>query len=296
LILSSWTKNNDKFDSSTFNLLSLVHMKRSYFKLFITFQLLLNSIILIQAQNKIDHNTEGGQVQFNIFKFEGTDKYDLLFPIINRLDTFQVTIKAYISAGDLSIEICNPTGESLGNFMVQGQNDLNKTFKYNFIQRATSINTTRMHIEKEPGFFNFNDEYFKHYGMGDKVAQASISKLFRSPVTGDWVIKVVCNKAKGFFTVENNEYLLDSNMPTKFVNGIVLDNKNRPLAGAIIRSRNGYGVTTTNDKGEFTVSLRDEAETRGEPEAIVVQYKKMIPKEVIVGDQPKITIVLEPQK
>ena len=54
--------------------------------------------------------------------------------------------------------------------------------------------------------------------------------------------------------------------------------------------------TTSNDKGEFTVSLRDEAETRGEPEIIVVQYKKMIPKEVIIGDQPKITIVLEPQK
>ena len=82
-----------------------------------------------------------------------------------------------------------------------------------------------MHIDKDPEFFNFNDEYFKHYGMGDKVAQASISKLFRSPVTGDWIIKVVCNQAKGFFTVENNEYLLKSNMPTKFVNGIVFDNK-----------------------------------------------------------------------
>lgn len=271
-------------------------MKRTYFKLCITLLLLLNSIILIQAQNKIDYASERGRVQFNIFEFEGTDKYDLIFPIINRLDTFQVTIKAYISAGDLSIEICDPTGERLGNFTVQGQTDLNKTFVYNFITRAHSNNTTRMHIDNDPEFFNFNDEYFRRTGMGDKVAQASISKLFRSPVTGDWVIKVVCNKAKGFFTVENNEYLLNSNMPTKFINGIVFDNKNRPLSGAIIKSKNGYGGTTTNDKGEFTVSLRDEAETRGEPEIIVVQYKKMIPKEVIIGDQPKITIVLEPQK
>jgi hypothetical protein len=271
-------------------------MKRSYFKLFITLHLLLNSIILIQAQNKIDPNTEGGKVQFNIFEFEGTDKYDLIFPINSRLDTFKITMKAYISAGDLSIEICDPTGENQGNFTVQGQTDLNKTFIYNFITRAHSMSTTRMHIENDPDFFNFNDEYFKHYGMGDKVAQASISKLYRAPQTGDWVIKVVCNKAKGFFTVENNEYLLKSNMPTKFVNGIVTDNKNRPLAGAIIKSRNGYGGTTSNEKGEFTVSLRDQAETRGEPEIIVVQYKKMIPKEVIIGDQPNITIVLEPQK
>lgn len=271
-------------------------MKRTYFKLCITLLLLLNSIILIQAQNKIDYASERGRVQFNIFEFEGTDKYDLIFPINIRLDTFKITIKAYISSGDLSIEICDPRGESLGNFMVQGQTDLNKTFIYNFIARTHSENTTRMYIDKDPGFFNFNDEYFNHSGMGEKVAQASISKLFRAPQTGEWVVKIVCNKAKGFFTVENNEYLLKSNMPTKFVNGIVLDNKNRPLAGAIIRSRNGYGVTTTNDKGEFTVSLRDEAETRGEPEIIVVQYKKMIPKEVIIGDQPKITIVLEPQK
>jgi hypothetical protein len=271
-------------------------MKRSYPKFFISLYLLLNSIILIQAQNKIDYEAVRGRVQFNIFKFEGTDKYDLIFPIINRLDTFQVTIKAYISAGDLSIEICDPTGEKLGNFTVQGQTDLNKIFIYNFITRAHSENTTWMYIEKDPEFFNFNDEYFKRSGMGEKVAQASISKLFRSPQTGDWVIKIVCNKAKGFFTVENNEYLLKSNMPTKFVNGEVVDNKNRPLAGAIIKSKNGYAGTTSNDKGEFTVSLRDDAETRGESEIIVVQYKKMIPKEVIIGDQPKITIVLEPQK
>ena len=87
--------------------------------------------------------------------------------------------------------------------------------------------------------------------MGEKVAQASISRSFRTPVTGDWVIKAVCNNAKGFFTVENNENLLKSNMPTQFVNGIVLDNKNRPLAGAEIRSKNGYGGTTADEKGEF---------------------------------------------
>jgi hypothetical protein len=275
-------------------------MKRTYFKLCFTLLLLLNSIILIQAQNKSDYEAVRGRVQFNIFNFEGTDKYDLMFPIDNRMDTFKITIKAYISSGDLSAEICDPTGESMGNFMVQGQTELNKTFIYNFIQRAHSVNTTRMLIEKDKeknsAFYNPNNEYFKHSGMGDKVAQASISKLFRAPQTGDWVIKVVCNKAKGFFTVENNEYLLKSPMPTEFVNGVVLDKKNRPLAGAVIRSKNGYGVTTTNDKGEFTVSLLDEAETRGEPEGIVISYKKMIPKEVIIGDKPNITIVLEPQK
>lgn len=271
----------------------------SFIKLLIIVQLLAYSVTIGLAQNSIDNKTEEEKVQFNKFKFEGTDKYDLIFPIINRLDTFKITIKAYISAGDLSIEICDPTGEKLGNFMVQGQTDLNKTFIYNFITRAHSVNTTRMLIEKDKeknsDFYNPNNEYFKHSGMGDKVAQASISKLFKAPQTGDWVIKVVCNKAKGFFTVENNEYLLKSNMPTEFVNGIVVDNKNRPLAGATIRSKNGYGWTTTNEKGEFTVSLLDPAEARGEPEIIEVRYKKMI-KEVVIGDQPQITVVLQPKK
>ncbi len=268
----------------------------SYLKLLIIVQLLSNSVIIVRAQNSIDYKAEGERVQFNIFKFEGTDKYDLVFPITSQIDTFKIVIKAYISAGDLSIEICDPKGERLGNFTVQGQSDLSKSFEFNFIQRKTSVNTTRRHIEKSPGFFTFNDENFKEYGMGgDKVAQASISRLFRAPETGDWIIKAECNKAKGFFTVENNEYSLKSNMPTEFVNGIVVDNKNRPVAGAVIRSKNGYGGTTTNEKGEFTVSLRDPAETRGEPEIIEVRYKKMI-KEVVIGDQPQITVVLQFQK
>jgi hypothetical protein len=108
-------------------------MKRSYLKFFITLQLLFYSSILIQAQVKIDndaYDAERGRVQFNIFEFEGTDKYDLKFPIINRLDTFKITIKAYISAGDLSIEIYDPSGERLGNFTLQGQSDLSKSFIY----------------------------------------------------------------------------------------------------------------------------------------------------------------------
>ena len=268
----------------------------SFIKLLIIVQLLSNSVTIGRAQNSIDYKAEEEKVQFNIFKFEGTDIYDLVFPITSQIDTFKIVIKAYISAGDLSIEIYDPTGERLGNFTAQGQSDLSKSFAFNFIQRKTSVNTTRRHIEESPGFFTFNDKNFEEYGMvGDKVAQASISRLFKAPMNGDWVIKAVCNKAKGFFTVENNEYLLKSNMPTEFVNGIVVDNKNRPLAGAIIRSKNGYGGTTTNEKGEFTVSLRDPAEARGEPEIIEVSYKKMI-KEVVIGDQPQITVVLQPKK
>lgn len=270
-------------------------MKKSFIKLLVTLLFLFNSILQIQAQNQIDYKSEGGLVQFNVFEFEGTDQYDLIFPITNRLDTFRILIKAYISSGDLSIEIIDPSGEKLGNFIVKGQTDLDKSFKYNFITHDLYMETTRKHIEKEPSFFNFNDSTLKHNGMGDKVAQASISKIFKAPMNGDWVIKAVCNKAKGFFTVENNEKLIKSNMPTEFVNGIVVDNKNRPIAGAIIRSKNGYGGTTSDEKGEFTVSLRNKAESRGEPDIIIVKYKKMI-KEVTIGDQPKIKVVLESQK
>jgi hypothetical protein len=270
-------------------------MKNLLIKLLVIIPFLLNPIILIQAQNLNDIKAEGGLVQYNLFDFEGTDQYDLILPITNQPDTFRIEIKAYIGFGDLSIEIIDPSGESLGNFIVKGQSDISKSFKFNFIMHHLYMETTRMHIKKEPAFFTYDEYYFKHSGMGDKVAQASISRLFKAPMNGDWVVKAVCNKAKGFFTVENNGKLVKSNMPTEFVNGTVVDNKNRPIPGAIIKSKNGYAWTTSDAKGEFTVSLRDQAETRGEPEIIEVRYKKMV-KEVIIGDQPKITVVLESRK
>jgi hypothetical protein len=247
------------------------------------------------AQDSYAGTSEKDRVQFNIFEFEGTDRYRLVFPVPDHLDTFSISIKAYISAGDLSIEIYDPSGERSGNFRVQGQSDLSKSFQYNYIMRAHSMSTTRGHIEKDPGFFTFNEETFKHYRMGNKVAQASISRFFRAPLTGEWIIKAECTKAKGFFTIENNEWLLKSNMPTEFVNGTVVDTKNRPISGATIRTKDVYGGTTSDDKGEFSVPLRDRRERYGQPEIIIVQYKKM-KKEVIIGDQPKITVVLGDQK
>lgn len=263
-------------------------MKKSFIKLVVTLQFLLKSILLIQAQNQIDYKAEGGLVQFNIFHFEGTDKYDLVFPVTNKMDTLKIRINAYISAGELSIEICDPTGERQGNFILQGQSSLSKSLIKNEIRRSTEMTTSRKRIEKNPWIFK--EEDFKSYGMGSKVAQASISRSVRNPSIGDWIVKVTCKDSKGLFTVENNERLVKDIMPTKFVTGTVIDKKNKPLPGAIIKIKDEYAWTTSDDKGEFTVSIRDQVET------IIIQHKKMIPKEIIIGDQPKIIVVLEPIK
>ncbi len=71
-----------------------------------------------------------------------------------------------------------------GTFQSKVQLNSNKSFKKNEIRRSTELNTTKMRIEKDPWIFE--EETFKIMGMGDNVAQASISREFKIPMKGNW--------------------------------------------------------------------------------------------------------------
>lgn len=254
--------------------------------LFTLFLILITGSSL-QAQKEIDYVAEGGLVQFNIFHFEGSEKFDIIFPLLEQIDILSIKIKSYISSGELSIEIFDPTGEKQGNFSVQGSLNSTKSFKKNEIRRSTEMNTTKMRIEKDPWIFK--EETFKIMGMGDNVAQASISREFKIPMKGNWEIKIMCNNAKGLFTIESNYKLFDRILPTKFITGTVTDSKKRPLRGATILIKGTAMATVSDNDGNFTIPLYDNADS-------LVFHFKGISKEIAIGDQTKLSVILEEQK
>jgi hypothetical protein len=263
---------------------------RDILRRFLIAILILNAGFSLRAQNEIDYEAEGGLVQFNIFHFEGTKKYEQILTVTEEMDNINIMIKSYISLGELSIEIIDPAGEKQGSFSVQGDKGPSKTITKDEIHRSTELITTRVRIEKNPWIFK--EENFKAMNMGPRVAQASILRSFRSPVKGDWVIKIDCKDAKGLFTIENNGNLIKAimQMPGKFVTGTITDTKNRPLSGVTVKIKGENVGTVTDDNGKFTIPIRDKSET------IEIQYKKKNSKEIIVGDQQAIVITLDSQK
>lgn len=261
-------------------------MKNLSTKILVTFYLTLFTTCFVTAQEKIDYDAEGGLIQFNIFDFEGSEKYDIIFPL-SQIENLSIKIKSYISSGELSLEIFDPTGEKQGNFSVQGSLNSTKSFKKNEIRRSTSLVTTKMRIEKNPWIFK--EETFKIMGMGDNVAQASISREFKNPMKGDWAIKIFCKNGKGIFTIESNFYLIDFDriLPTKSITGTVTDSRKRPLRGATIMIKGTSKATVSDNDGNFTIPLPDNAES------LVFHYKGMISKEVTIGDQTKLFVMLE---
>jgi hypothetical protein len=281
-------------------------------RLIISMLVILCASSMVLAQKEIDFDAEGGLIQFNIFHFEGSDKYDLTLNLSEQVADLSLKIKSYISTGELVIEILDPTGEEQGNFSVRGQAPSDKPAGKNEIRRSTELITTKMRIEKDPWLFT--EETFRIMGMGNNVAQASISRSFRNPIRGNWTIRVISTNAKGIFTVENNHKLVSAilgDLPSRKVTGTVTDSKNRPLAGVTVLVK-GSSLGTVSDKngnftlpvlvkgsflgtvsdknGNFTLPVRDSQAT------LVFHYKGMISQEVAVGNQTKLSVVLKQQK
>ncbi len=246
---------------------------------------------MVLAQNEIDYDAEGGLIQFNIFHFIGSDRYDLTLNLSEQVENLSLKIKSYISTGELSIEILDPTGEQQGNFTVRGQAASDKPEKKNEIRRSTELITTKMRIEKDPWLFT--EETFRIMGMGNNVAQASISRSFRNPIRGNWTISVISTNARGIFTVENNHRLVSAimgDLPSRKIMGTVTDSKNRPLAGATVLVKGSSLGTVSDNNGNFTLPVKDSEAM------LVIHYKGMTSQEVAIGNQTKLSVVLEHQK
>ena len=263
-------------------------MKIKSVKFLPAFFLMFCTSCFLQAQKEIDYVAEGGLVQFNLFHFVGSQKYEIIFHVSETMENLSLKIKSYISSGELSIEISDPKGEKQGNFSVQGSINSTNSFNQNTIRKSVSMNTSKMRIEKNP--WTFGEENFKIYGMGEHVAQASISRDFKIPMKGNWEIEIVCLNARGLFTIESNFKLFDWKPPTKSIKGTVTDSNNRPLAGAIIVEKGTSRATITDNDGNFTILLLDYTEL------LEIHFKGMISKEVAIGDQTKLSIILEEQK
>lgn len=96
----------------------------------------------------------------------------------------ELSIKSTVSLGKLSIEIYDPKGEKHGNFTVGNQ--------------LNSENT--ISIKKQEGVTSGKSE----------IVNGTINKIIREPMIGNWIIKIIPNKARGRINIQSNYLYGDS--------------------------------------------------------------------------------------
>lgn len=103
---------------------------------------------------------------------------EIIVNVDEKLVHLVLTIKSTVSLGELSIEIYDPNGEKHGNFTVGNQ--------------LSSANT--ISIKKQEGVVSGKNE----------IVNGTINKIIRQPMIGNWIIKIIPNKAKGRINIQSN--------------------------------------------------------------------------------------------
>jgi TonB-linked SusC/RagA family outer membrane protein len=75
---------------------------------------------------------------------------------------------------------------------------------------------------------------------------------------------------------------------TKTITGVVLDDKNEPVQGATVSVKNGAVSTSTDARGNFSLSVPATATL------LVITHVGFDPKEAPIGDQTKVTVTITP--
>jgi len=146
-------------------------------KMRITFLILAVSVNLLLGQSnkeikQIDHT------EFTLLKtinLNGeSDQIEVNIPISNRKIALSLTISSSVWAGELTIEVYDPTGEKLGNYSVGSKK---------------SIQTNKAVTEPT---------------KNDSV-RGQITKSVEFPMTGDWKVLIIPKNAKGTLDIKSNQ-------------------------------------------------------------------------------------------
>ena len=109
-----------------------------------------------------------------------SEKEEVKVEVNEKTKLFILKIRSDIRAGALTIEISDPNGEKKGNFSVGSQ--LNMTIK----------NSKGENSKKE-------------------TVHGEINKIFKEPLTGNWIIKIIPSKSHGIVRI-NTKQDFDTNM------------------------------------------------------------------------------------
>jgi hypothetical protein len=116
--------------------------------------------------------------------------------------------------------------------------------------------------------------------LGNRIAQASISRAIQDPMEGNWVIKINSINAMGDFYIDTNLKIFQSIITSKYISGNIKDEKNRPVKGATVLMK-GLTMSVVSDRdGYYYIPVYDYINE------IVFIKKGMITKEVNVEKAP----------
>ena len=92
-----------------------------------------------------------------------------------------ISIKSTVKVGGLTIEIYDPNGVKRGNFSVGSQLNLNR--------RSSGLKDSKSKNE---------------------VVNGQIEKKVKEPIVGNWIIKIIPNKAKGSVSILSKQIYTDN--------------------------------------------------------------------------------------
>lgn len=152
-------------------------MKNLSHRLCITFLFLAVSANLLSGQS----NRETKQIDHTEFSLSKTinlngesDQIEVTIPISDNKVALSILIASIVWAGELTIEVYDPTGEKLGNYSVGSQNSI-KTNK-------TGSDPTKK-----------------------ETVTGQITKTVEFPITGNWKVLIIPKNAKGTLDIKSNQ-------------------------------------------------------------------------------------------
>jgi len=140
-------------------------------------------LILCLSVNSILGQTKklSGQIdrtEFNLHKsinLNGeNEKIEISIQVAESNNVLNLVISSMVYTGELTIEVCDPTGEEQGKYSVGSQNSLKTSGKdYNPTQK--------------------------------EIVSGKISKSVESPIIGDWKIIIIPKNVKGILNIDSNQ-------------------------------------------------------------------------------------------
>lgn len=143
--------------------------------LFLVFSALTLNSQSVKATKQVDHTEFTLQKTINLN--DESDKMEVTIPISESKVALQLNIASIVWAGELSIEVYDPTGEKLGDYSVGSENSIN-------VEKTKSDPTK------------------------NKGVTGQIIKTVDFPIVGKWKIIIIPKNAKGTLEIRTNQVSL----------------------------------------------------------------------------------------
>lgn len=168
-------------------------------------RLLITALFLFYITNII---LGQGKTDFNVIRsitLNGVSEIQkIILPITEQYNDLNLNIMSNLNEGDLTIEIYDPVGENQGNFSIGCQLNLPK-LKKNKPELENKLDTLIIGTPLNGSSYGYNG-----YIYNNESVQGKISRSFKNPIKGNWIVKIIPKNAKGFIRIETSQLSIEN--------------------------------------------------------------------------------------